>query len=448
MKSKIENLTEGVIWKKIILFAIPLMISNLLQQLYNACDSAVVGNFAGNEALAAVGSTGALINLLVGFFLGISTGTGVIFSRYFGAEDEKKLSEVMNTAIILSVICGIFIMIFGLIWTTDLLKIMHCPDDVIDLATIYLRIYLLGMVGMLVYNVGSGIIRACGDSKHPLYYLIFSCILNLILNLIFVAGLNMGVAGSALSTAISQFFSAALVIINLIRIPYSYRLNIHKITFNKETAKQIIKISVPCGLQSSMFNISNMIVQMKINDFGSVAMAGCAAYEKIDGFLYMPMMALGLSISTFVGQNIGAGKYERIKKGIRICLILSVIITAIACGIVLITGSQLLNIFTSNEEVKNVGITMMFILAPFTWTHSFTEILGGAIRGAGSAVQVMAITALNICVLRIIWMIVALPIKNDIKVLSWCYPISWIICSLCFIAYYLKGNWLKVVNGE
>lgn len=386
MKNKIENLTEGVIWKKIVLFAIPIMLSNLLQQLYNACDSAVVGNFAGSEALAAVGSTGALINLLVGFFLGISTGTGVIFSRYFGADDEKKLLDVMNAAVMLSIICGIFIMIIGLIWTTDLLKIMHCPEDVINLATTYLRIYLLGMVGMLVYNVGSGIIRACGDSKHPLYYLMFSGILNLILNLIFVAGFNMGVAGSALATAISQFFSAFLVIMNLVRIPYSYRLNIRKIKFNKETAKQIIKISVPCGLQSSMFNISNMIVQIKINDFGSVAMAGCAAYEKIDGFLYMPMMALGLSISTFVGQNIGAGKYERIKKGVNVCLVLSVIMTMIGSAIVLLTGGRLLNVFTDNEEVKNIGILMMFILAPFTWTHSFTEILGGAIRGAGSAV--------------------------------------------------------------
>ena len=386
MKNKIENLTEGVIWKKIVLFAIPIMLSNLLQQLYNACDSAVVGNFAGSEALAAVGSTDALINLLVGFFLGISTGTGVIFSRYFGADDEKKLLDVMNAAVMLSIICGIFIMIIGLIWTTDLLKIMHCPEDVINLATTYLRIYLLGMVGMLVYNVGSGIIRACGDSKHPLYYLMFSGILNLILNLIFVAGFNMGVAGSALATAISQFFSAFLVIMNLVRIPYSYRLNIRKIKFNKETAKQIIKISVPCGLQSSMFNISNMIVQIKINDFGSVAMAGCAAYEKIDGFLYMPMMALGLSISTFVGQNIGAGKYERIKKGVNVCLVLSVIITMIGSAIVLLTGGRLLNVFTDNEEVKNIGILMMFILAPFTWTHSFTEILGGAIRGAGSAV--------------------------------------------------------------
>lgn len=386
MKNKIENLTEGVIWKKIVLFAIPIMLSNLLQQLYNACDSAVVGNFAGSEALAAVGSTGALINLLVGFFLGISTGTGVIFSRYFGADDEKKLLDVMNAAVMLSIICGIFIMIIGLIWTTDLLKIMHCPEDIINLATTYLRIYLLGMVGMLVYNVGSGIIRACGDSKHPLYYLMFSGILNLILNLIFVAGFNMGVAGSALATAISQFFSAFLVIMNLVRIPYSYRLNIGKIKFNKETAKQIIKISVPCGLQSSMFNISNMIVQIKINDFGSVAMAGCAAYEKIDGFLYMPMMALGLSISTFVGQNIGAGKYERIKKGVNVCLVLSVIMTMIGSAIVLLTGGQLLNVFTDNEEVKNIGILMMFILAPFTWTHSFTEILGGAIRGAGSAV--------------------------------------------------------------
>ena len=386
MKKRDYSLTEGVIWKSLLFFAVPIMLSNLLQQLYSAVDSSIVGIFAGSMPLAAVGSSGALINLLVGFFLGISTGTSVIFAKYFGADDKKKLLKTMNTSIILSSIAGIIITIVGMIWTKSLLEFMHCPEDVIDLSVMYLRVYFLGIVGMMIYNVGAGIIRARGDSKHPLYYLFVSGVLNLVLDILFVAVFNMGVAGAAFATVISQYVSAALVIINLMNIPESYRLRLKKIHFDKETANEIIRLGIPCGLQAAMFNISNMIVQIKINDFGSVAMAGCAAYEKIDGFLYMPMMALGLSISTFVGQNIGAGKYERIKKGVNVCLVLSVIMTMIGSAIVLLTGGRLLNVFTDNEEVKNIGILMMFILAPFTWTHSFTEILGGAIRGAGSAV--------------------------------------------------------------
>ena len=440
MKDKNYSLTEGVIWKSLVFFAVPIMLSNLLQQLYNAVDSSVVGTFAGSEALAAVGSSGALINLMVGFFLGIATGTGVIFARYFGAENKEKLKDTINTSLIVAVICGIVLTIAGMIFTPQLLNLMHCPDDVMDLSVKYLRVYFSGITAMLVYNVGAGIIRAKGDSKHPLYYLVYSGILNLVLDILFVAVLKMGVSGAALATAIAQCFSALLVILNLVSIPESYRLNLKNMKLNKCSASEIIRISVPCGLQTAMFNISNMLVQIKINDFGSKAMAGCAAYEKIDAFLYVPMMAFGLAISTFVGQNIGAGRKDRIKKGIHVCLGLSIVVSMALSLVVILSGNGLLKLFVTSEDVKYYSISMMWILAPFTWTHSFTEVLGGAIRGAGAALQVMIITALNICVFRIIWIMVLLGLYNDIRIVYACYPASWILCSLCFVIYYIKRN--------
>lgn len=443
MSKKEYSLTEGPIGKSLLFFAIPIMLSNLLQQLYNAVDSSIVGRFAGSMPLAAVGSSGALINLLVGFFLGISTGTSVIFAKYYGAKDENKLLKTMNTSIILSLIAGIIITLVGMIYTGKLLVLMNCPEDVIGLSSTYLRVYFIGIIGMMVYNVGAGIIRARGDSKKPLYYLVFSGILNLVLDILFVAVLKWGVQGAALATVIAQYFSAVLVVMNLIRIPESYKLKITNITFDKETAAEIIKISIPCGLQSAMFNISNMLVQIKINGFGSIAMAGSAAYEKIDSFLYVPMMAFGLAISTFVGQNIGAGKHDRIKKGVNICLKYSIIITIIMSSIVLLLGNQFLNLFTSSVEVKNMGLIMMYVLAPFSFTHCFTEVLAGAIRGAGLAFQTMIITLVCICVFRIIWLMSLLSFINDIRIVYWCYPVSWILCSVCFIIYYLRGTWLE-----
>lgn len=444
MKERKNSLIEGSIGKSLLFFAVPIMLSNLLQQLYNAVDSSIVGTFAGSMPLAAVGSSGAIINLLVGFFLGISTGTSVIFAKYYGADDKNNLSKTMNTSLILSVICGIIITIIGMVWTRELLEFMHCPEDVIGLSATYLRVYFLGIIAMMVYNVGAGIIRAKGDSKHPLYYLLYSGILNLVLDILFVAVFKMSVAGAALATVISMYFSAGLVIYNLIKIPESYRLKLNKIRFHKDTAVEIIKLSIPCGLQSAMFNISNMLVQIKINDFGSMAMAGCAAYEKIDSFLYVPMMAFGLAISTFVGQNIGAGRYDRIKKGVHVCLIYAVITTIALSIIVLFTGDYLINVFTGSTEVKSIGLTMMSIIAPFTFTHCFTEVIAGAIRGAGKAFQTMVITATGICVFRIIWLLTLLYFINDIRTVLWCYPASWIFCSICFIIYYFKGKWLNI----
>lgn len=431
------SLTEGVVWKSLLFFAVPIMLSNLLQQLYNAVDSSIVGTFAGSMPLAAVGSSGALINLLVGFFLGIASGASVIFAKYYGAGNTDKMIKTINTSIIVSIICGIIITIMGMVWTRPLLELMHCPEEVIDLSVAYLRVYFTGIIGMMIYNVGAGIITARGDSRHPLYYLVFSGILNLVLDVLFVAVLKMGVAGAALATSISQYFSAALVMYNLVKAPEECRFKVNKIRFDKDIFTETIKLSVPCGLQSAMFNISNMLVQIKINEFGAIIMAGGASYLKIDAFLYVPMVAFGLAISTFVAQNIGAGKEERIKEGVHVALGLSVIITIIMSATILITGNNLINLFTTNEEVKNVGLTMMHILAPFVFTHSFTEVLAGKIRGSGKALQAMIITATGICGFRIVWIMIMLKLFNSIETIYWCYPASWIFCSICFITYYL-----------
>lgn len=436
MKKKYESLTEGSISKSLILFAIPIIITNLLQQFYNSVDTAVVGSFAGSASLAAVGSSATIMNLLVGFFLGIATGTGVLAANYYGAQNFKKLRDTIKTSLLLSLCAGIIIMVIGIIFVHKILILMNCPDEVIDLSSAYLKIILLGIPANLVYNVAAGIVRACGDSKRPLYYLFFSGILNAILDFVFVAFLKMDVQGAALATTISQYFAAVLILINIRTSNMPYRIRLKNIRFSKREAADIIKISVPCGLQTAMFNISNILVQSSINSFGAVVMAGYAAYERLDLFLYVPMQAFSLAISTFVGQNVGAGKRERIRHGIRSALFITILVTIVLSLITMYFRNPLLGIFTSSEEIKQAGVNCMFILAPFTWTLSFAEVLGGAIRGTGKAVQTMIITACAICVYRVIWLCTLNPIFRDIRIVYWCYPISWMLSSVCFIIYY------------
>ncbi len=438
-----NSLTEGSIWKGLLFFAIPIMLSNLLQQLYNTIDSAVVGTWAGSGALAAVGSTGALINLLVGFFLGISTGAGVIYATYFGAKDEKNLHRVIDNSFILAVGAGVILTIVGVVFSPQLLRLMNTPEDVMDLAVTYLRIYFGGIIVMLVYNVGAGLIRAGGDSRRPLYYLIISGLLNLVLDILFVAIFGMGVAGAAWATVISQACSAVLVTIHMMRLPKSCRLDLLNIRFDKAASVQIIKLAIPCGIQASMFNIANLLVQTKINSFGSVAMAGVAAYTKIDGFIYTPTQAISLAVSTYVGQNIGAGKTERAKKGVNRAVILALCTSIALGGIVLLLGNHLLHMFTSDEDAVSFGLQMMHVMASTCWIFAPADILSGAMRGAGAATQVTVINALCICLFRILFLTFVLPFYMNISFLFLVYPMSWILCTFCVVIYYRKGNWMK-----
>lgn len=324
MRPSPVNLTEGSITGSIIKFSVPILLTNLLQQLYNSIDSAVVGHFCGDAALAAVGSTGVLINLLIGFFLGLATGAGVLYAMYYGAGDHKSLKKLIDSAMLLSLIIGAVMTFVGVVFTRQLLGLMDMPQEALKPSEDYLRIYMAGTIITLVYNVGAGLIRAEGDSVRPLIYLAIGGLGNLGMDILAVGVLGMGAAGAAWATVFAQTITAVLVVIRLTKLDPSYALRPLHMKPDKITLWDVVRISVPCGLQSSMYNISNLLVQIKINAFGTVAMAGTTAYGKIDAFVYMPMAALSLAISTFVGQNIGAGRYDRMKKAIRVSLALSI----------------------------------------------------------------------------------------------------------------------------
>jgi len=435
-----RSLTEGSIVKGLFYFALPLMLSNFLQQLFNAVDSAVVGNFVGREALAAVGSTGPVINMFIGFFLGISTGTGVLYAMHYGAGDRTGLKKIIDGALILSVFAGLALTAVGIIFAPHFLRLMQTPDDVIGMSTAYLRILLIGTVPILLYNVGAGMIRAGGDSVTPLIYLFIGGVLNLILDLFFVVIMKWGASGAAVATVLAQSFSCLLIIRHLTRLPEEYRLRLRKMRLHKVFAWDITRVSVPCGLQSSMFNFANLIVQMKINTFGSVAMAGVTVYGKVDGFLYMPILALGLAISTYVAQNTGAGNLERIGKGVKICVFGGVGLIVTLAAFAIIFMPQLARIFNDEPEVVEFTISMMWFMAPFGWIFVFAEILGGAIRGSGRPMQVTIISAICICLFRVAWLIFVLPVFGTIQAVFIVYPLSWLLSSVVTALYYFKAN--------
>ncbi len=438
MRSSAVSLTSGSITRGLVVFSIPILISNLFQQLYNSIDTAVVGTFAGQTALAAVGSTGSLINLLIGFFLGIATGAGVLYAMYYGSEDHESLKHLIDTALILGVICGIFISIVGIVFARPLLLMMDCPSDVLPEAVTYLRIYLAGTVITIVYNISAGMIRSEGDSTRPLIYLVISGVANLVLDLLFVAVFHMGVAGAAIATVIAQAVSAVLTVIRLMKLDERYRLKLSSMRLDIPMCKKLIRVSLPCGIQGSMFNISNLLVQAKINSFGSIAMAGIAAYSRIDGFVYMPMMALTMAVSTYVGQNIGAGKMDRVKKGIGVCMLITCALSILMGTLVFIFCKNLVGLFTQDIDAKVYAIQMMHYLAPCAWMFGFSDILGGAIRGSGDTVKVTIISAICICLFRIVWLTAMLHFINDIRIVFLCYPLSWALSSTVMIIYFFK----------
>ncbi len=441
MKSGSQQLTQGSVWKGIVRFAIPILLSNLFQQLYNTVDTAVVGKFAGSEALAAVGSTGSLINLFVGFFLGISTGTGVIFATAYGAKDHERLKKVMHSALILAFGAGLFLTVFGVAFTRWMLRLMGSPDDVIDLAAEYMRIFFGGSLFMLIYNVGAGIIQASGDSRRPLVYLVISGVLNVICDIICVAVFHMGAAGAAVATVFSQLIACILIVLRLCRVPESWRLRFKELRFDKAVAGSIIRLAVPSGLQSCMFSLSNILIQAEINAFGSVAMAGVAAYGRIDGFGFMPIQALGLSITTFTSQNMGAQNYDRIREGVRTVFICAGICVLTVNTSIILFSDRLMLLFTSDAEVIRYGMMQMWRLAPFEPVFAISEILSGTVRGAGKVTQPMLIYLVTICAFRIVGLLILMPLVQDIRLVFWAYPTSWALCSAVMIVYYIKGSW-------
>lgn len=435
-------MTEGNIWKQIIFFSIPLIIGNVFQQLYNTVDSIVVGNYVGKPALAAVGSSGSLINLIVGMFVGIATGAGVLIAQYYGGQKEEKLSWAVHTSIALSIIGGLILTVAGLIFAPALLHLMGTPESVMPSSVSYLKIFFLGSVFNLVYNMGAGILRAVGDSKNPLYYLCVASLVNIALDILFVVVFHMGVEGVGIATVLSQAVACALVILKLIRSKGGYRLVPKLLKIDKRMAIRVIAYGVPTGLQNSVISLSNVIVQANINSFGDAAMAGCGAYTKIDGFVMLPIMSFSMAIMTFVGQNIGAGKSERVKHGMKITNIISGGYVLLMCFVLFLFGKNLLSFFTDEANVIDNGLIMLHILVPFYIFIAIVNVYSGAFRGAGKTFISMVIMVANLCGVRMLWIFIMMPVVHKLDTVLWGYPVSWITALATIYIYAKRSNWI------
>ena len=432
-----NQITEGVIWQQLLLFFFPILFGTFFQQLYNTVDAVVVGKFVGKEALAAVGgTTSTLIDLCVGFFIGLSSGATVIISQYYGAKKARRVSLAVHTAIAFSIALGAAIMVIGLIGAPFALRAMGTPDDIMEHAVIYIRIYFIGIIANLIYNMGSGILRAIGDSRHPLYFLMAGCGVNIVLDLLFVVYIGMGVAGAAIATIISQAVSAVLVVMTLVRTEESYKLVFSKIRLNLPMVKKIVQIGFPAGLQSVMYNSSNIIIQSSVNILGTDTIAAWTAYGKIDSIYWMIINAFGISITTFVGQNYGAGKMDRVRKGIRVCLAIAAGATLALSSILYLGGYYILCLFTNDAAVLAIGVDILHFLMPTLITYVTIEIYSGSLRGIGDCWIPMILTCLGVCVLRVVWVLAAVPFHRTIEMVVVSYPITWSVTTVLFFIYF------------
>ena len=444
-KRKLTNgITDGVLWKQILLFFFPILLGTFFQQLYNTADAIIVGKFCGKEALAAVGgATGSLINLLVGFFVGLSSGASVIISQFYGARKGEDVSRAVHTTIALALASGAFLTVVGLLFSEKILILMGTPADVLVHAVKYLKIYFLGMIAQLLYNIGSGILRAMGDSRRPMAFLICAAMTNIVLDVIFVLGFDMGVAGAGLATVLSQVLSAVLVLITLRNSHFMYRLTLRKVRFHGDMLSKIVRIGLPAGLQSVMYSVSNIIIQTSVNGFGTDVVAAWTAYGKIDGLNWMIINAFGIAITTFAGQNFGAKQYDRLRQSVRSCLKMSAIAVLSLTMLVLLVGRPMLSLFADDPVVIETGYSIIRVIVPAYISYIFIEILSGAMRGTGETFIPTLMTLAGICLVRVFWVSVVLPMRHELSMLMIIYPITWTITGILFILYYRRSNWLK-----
>ena len=432
-----NRITEGSIFGQLLLFFFPILFGTFFQQLYNTADAMVVGRFVGKQALAAVGgSTSTLINLLVGFFVGLSSGAIVVISQFYGARKADKVHWAVHTSIAFSVIGGVIFMIVGLLGSPWALEAMKTPEDVMGHAVVYIRIYFLGIIVNLVYNMGAGILRAIGDSRRPLYFLIASCFTNIILDVLLVAVLGMGVAGAALATITSQLLSAVLVVRALMKTDDMYKLEWKKVRIDQRMLQRIVRIGIPAGMQSVMYNISNVIIQAGVNTLGTDNVTAWATYGKVDGLYWMMINALGISATTFVGQNFGAGRLDRVRKGAGACMVIGVVLTA-SVGAVLYNGGHLLvELFTTDLQVQAISMDLLHFMVPTFITYIAIEILSGTLRGVGDAWMPLVITGIGVCAVRVLWIMLVLPHYHTIIGAAFCYPLTWSLTTVAFVIYY------------
>ena len=430
------DMCNGPLLKKIILFAIPLMLSGVLQLLFNAADVIVVGRFTGNEALAAVGSTSSLINLLINLFVGVSVGANVLLGKHIGARDEENASKTVHTAVTFSLVVGIAMIFVGFFLSRPLLELMGTPEDVINLSVLYMRIYFVGMPAFMFYNFGAALLRAVGDTKRPLYFLTLAGIINVIFNLIFVIVFHMGVAGVALATIISEGISAFLVFLCLKGADGVLHLDHRSLSFHKDVAIQMMKIGLPAGLQGCIFSVSNVLIQSSVNSFGSIAMAGNTASANLEGFVYNAMNSLYQTSLSFTSQNIGAKKYKRVDKILIECLVIVMIVGIVMGGGAYLIGTSLLSIYSSDPQVISYGLLRMSLICVPYFLCGMMDVFVGSLRGMGYSVMPMLVSLTGACLFRIIWIFTIFAANRSLFVLYFSYPVSWALTATAhFICY-------------
>ncbi|WP_367942426.1 MATE family efflux transporter [Enterocloster citroniae] len=433
---------EGGIFKSILWFSIPLLIGNFFQQLYNTVDSYVVGNFVNTNALAAVGASTPVINMLVGFFMGLSAGAGVVISQYFGGKQKEEMSRAVHSSVALTALLSIVFTGAGMVLTKPLLRAIGVPEEVLPHSSLYLLIYFGGITFSLFYNMGAGILRAVGDSKHPLIYLAVASLVNIALDFLFVCGFHMGIAGVAIATIIAQAVSSAMVLYKLMHTQEDYRIELRKVRFHKKMVRRIVSLGFPAALQQSITSFSNVVVQSYINFFGAAAMAGYSAMLRIDGFLQLPLQSFNMAITTFVGQNIGARKYKRVKKGIWASWAMCSLVILVGSVCMYFFASFLISIFTDDAQVIANGSGMLRIFSTAYIILPVIQILNGALRGAGLSKIPMFFMLGCFVVLRQIYLMIAAPMTHNMFVVLTGWPVTWVICAIGMLIYYVKADWL------
>lgn len=441
------SMTEGNIFKQIFLFTLPLLLGNLFQQLYNTVDVIVVGNYVGKDALAAVGSSTPIINMLVGFFVGVSTGASVVIAQFFGAGDKRKLRDAVHASVWATIVLGVLFTILGVAFSPFMLRIIKTPADVFDNAVLYLRIYFFSIGGLMIYNMGAAILRAVGDSKRPLYFLCFSSIVNIVLDILFVVVFKMGIAGVAWATLVAQVMSAVLVMLLLFKTEEGYKVEARYLIYNGNMIKRIMSIGLPSGFQQLVTAVSNVIVQSYVNQFGSAAIAGFGAYLKIDNFLLLPIQSIALAVITFTGQNLGAGKIKRAKEGVRVALIMTMVSNISLCMILFFAGKYVLRVFSPDVGVLYYGNLLIKIFMPLYFTLGICLIYSGAMRGFGEGIAPMVIMTSCFVVLRQVFLFIGTHVVFSFNVIALGYPVTWVVAGITTYLYYKKGRWAKRCFG-
>ena len=441
-RTQARNITEGVIWKQLLLFFFPILMGSFFQQMYNTVDTIIFGRAVGTQALAAVGSTSSLINLINGFFIGLSTGATVILSQYFGANDQQGVQRALHTGVGLAIVLGVLASALGVLAGPTVLKMIRTPERCLQDASVYVRIYFLGAIASMIYNMGSGILRAMGDSRRPMVFLIISCFVNILLDILCVIVLRLGIAGAAIATVLSQVISAFLVILTLIRMPEGCTLHLSQVRIHGDLLRRLLLIGVPAGLQYVTFDFANLLVQSGINSFGEITVAAWTAFVKTDAITWMVSGALGVAVTTFVGQNFGAQRFDRIRQCVRLCMGIGVVLMGSTSALTVIFRHFLLGIYTTDAAVIQMGSYAMLFIVPFNFFFVPVEVFAGTMRGTGYSIVPTAITSICVCLSRVVWIFTMVRWFHTIEVLAVIYPISWLLASSVFFVVYRRKKWL------